>query len=354
MALPLKEALGTAVTGKPVQKKKKKPIIRWVSLGIASALVVGVIVLTVGIYAMHWESPVVSGITNIVPLPALAVNGTWKSYHDYLEAVDTLDFSLGQPSVLQASGFTEKPTPKELRIMVIDRMAKEEIVRQLAVKQSVTVSKAEVDAEVKKLTDQYGKPADVEAQIKALYRWDLATFRVKVIEPFLLRQRLQDAIGNNETLNAERASAAQAILGRVKDGKDDFATIAKEVNEDSTKNNGGDLGVIGTGELDQAIESVAFAMKPGDVSDVIKTADGFHILKLLEKIPADEKNSVGEKVHLAHIYLSVKPLDEWLYEQSKTSRVTIFLRGYAWNKDQARVVEKGASAATTGNANTTP
>lgn len=353
MALPLKPDMAIAATGLSKKKKRSMSLVRVVSFGLAGLLVVGIIVLSVGIYAFHWESSFMGGISRAVPFPALSVNGTWKSYHDYLEAVDTLDYSLGQPSVLQASGFTKKPTPKELRIMVIDRIAKEEIVRQLAAKQSVTVTKADVDAEVKKLTDQYGKPADVEAQIRQLYRWDLATFRVKVIEPFLLRQRLQDKIGSDATLNAERASAAQAILGRLKDGKEDFAAVAKEVNEDSTKSNDGNLGVIGKGELDEALETAAFAMKPGDLSDVIKTADGYHILKLIEKIPADEKSGVEEKVNLAHIFISVKPLDEWLYEQSKASKVTIFLRGYAWDKEQARVIDKD-SATTAGNANATP
>lgn len=333
--------------------KARSPMKKFIvilAVTITGVIVIGIAVSTVGMYVGHWESTIIKDVAKVLPIPALTVNGHWRSYDEYLDAVATLDYSFDQPAVLQASGYTVKPSAQELRTMVIDRMAKEEIINQIAKKRGVTVSKVDLDAEMKKLADQTGSEAEVATQVKQLYQWDLATFREKVIEPYLLRQRLQDNIADDASINADAAARAQAALVRVNAGED-FTTIAKEVNEDTTKSSGGDMGIWGTGERDTAIETAAFALDVGKTTDVIKTSDGYFILKLLEKIPADESTSTPAKVHTAQIFIAVKALDTWLFEQSKSDTVTIFLRGYTWDKDNARVVYSGKTPTTNANTN---
>lgn len=345
------KAKGTLQQNKNV--KKRSPgwwIAAIIGLVLIGVIIVGVGVVTAGVFTAQWNNTLVSFVARAVPIPALSVNGHWRSYHEYLDALVTLDYSLDQPSVLSASGYTAKPNALELKTIVIDRMAKEEVVRQLAAKRGVKVTTADVDAEMKNLTDQIGSSGDVASQIQKLYRWDVTTFREKVIQPYLLRQRLQDNIAADESINTSQAAYADQLLARVRAGED-FQTVAKEVNEDSTKSDGGDLGLFGTGELDPAIEQAAFALKAGETSGVVKTLDGYHIIKLLEKTAADEKTGQGEKVHIAHIYITVKQLDVWLFEQSKTQSIRIFLKGYSWNKDTARVVTTKTSSSNTNGSN---
>ncbi|MFH0828667.1 MAG: peptidylprolyl isomerase [Candidatus Kerfeldbacteria bacterium] len=326
--------------------KKRSPvwwiatIIGLVLIGVA---VVGTGVVAVGVYTAQWDGSLVSFVSRAIPLPAVSVNGHWRSYNEFLDAKATLHYSLDQPAVLQASGFTVKPNDIELTAVVIDRMAKEEIVRQLAAKRDVKVTKADIDAEMKNLTDQVGSSENVASQIQKLYRWDIAEFSEKVIQPYLLRQRLQDSIAVDTAINTDEAARVEQLLARVKGGED-FQTIAKEVNEDSTKSSSGDLGIFGKGELDPAIEQAAFALKISETSGIIKTLDGYHIIKLLEKVAADEKAGQGEKVHVAHIFITVEPLDVWLFEQSKSQKIAVFLKGYKWNKDTARVVTTKTSS----------
>lgn len=335
----------------PVKKPSGARLVIVVVLIVVAVLVAGLGTVAAGVYTAHWESSFVSRVARAVPLPALSVNGHWRPYSEYLDAVSTLDYSLSKPSVLQASGYTTKPSPPELRTMVLDRMAKEQIVIDLANKRGVRVAKADVDAEMARLTQQTGNSADVEAQIKELYRWDVATFRKKVIEPYVLRQKLQDNIAADKDINASKANQASQLLDRVKNGKEDFQAVARQVNEDATRNTGGEMGVFGKGERDPAIEEAAFAMQPGDISDVIRTLNGFYLIKLVDKIPADPKTSQPEKVHTIGIFLSVVPLDQWLFDQSKQQTVSMFMRGYRWNKDTARVVSSSATGSS-GNANT--
>ena len=76
---------------------------------------------------------------------------------------------------------------------------------------------------------------------------------------------------------------AEAVLTRAKAGED-FAALAKKYSEDdSNKDKGGDLDYFGRGIMAKEFEDAAFSMTPGQVSDLVKTVFGFHIIKVTDK-----------------------------------------------------------------------
>ena len=75
--------------------------------------------------------------------------------------------------------------------------------------------------------------------------------------------------------------AANAVLERLKKGEK-FAEIAKEVSLCPSKKRGGDLGTFGRGKMVKEFEKAAFALQKGQLSPVIKTKFGYHIVKQLE------------------------------------------------------------------------
>ena len=76
---------------------------------------------------------------------------------------------------------------------------------------------------------------------------------------------------------------SQKVLEKIKEGAD-FAKMAMEYSEDtSTRKEGGDLGYFKKGELLPALEREAMKLQVGEVSDLIRTEIGFHILKLLDR-----------------------------------------------------------------------
>lgn len=84
---------------------------------------------------------------------------------------------------------------------------------------------------------------------------------------------------------ADRAAAkkrAAALRDEIKGGAD-FAALARKQSEDPTSApQGGDLGFISKGEMDDAFEKAAFALAPGQLSDVVSTPYGFDIIKVTD------------------------------------------------------------------------
>ena len=72
-----------------------------------------------------------------------------------------------------------------------------------------------------------------------------------------------------------------AILDRIKKGNK-FSAIAKEVSICPSKKRGGDLGTFGRGQMVKEFESAAFALEKGQISGIVKTQFGYHIIKRLE------------------------------------------------------------------------
>src|SRR4030042_351634 len=78
----------------------------------------------------------------------------------------------------------------------------------------------------------------------------------------------------------------EALLSRIKGGED-FAAIAKEKSQCPSSANGGDLGFFSKGDMVEPFEEAVFSIKPGEISNIVETQFGYHIIKLTDK--KDEK-----------------------------------------------------------------
>jgi peptidyl-prolyl cis-trans isomerase C len=120
---------------------------------------------------------------------------------------------------------------------------------------------------------------------------------------------------------------AETLLKDIKGGKD-FAELAKTNSTCPSKAQGGDLGFFGKGQMVPAFENAAFALKPGEVSNVVETQFGYHIIKVTEKKGAgvtkfdDVKDKIVAYLKNMKIQKGVSDYVAQLKEKAKIEKVT--------------------------------
>jgi peptidyl-prolyl cis-trans isomerase C len=89
----------------------------------------------------------------------------------------------------------------------------------------------------------------------------------------------------DEAKKTEARKKIESVQGKLKKG-DEFADVAKEYSEGPSKSRGGDLGYFKRGQMVKPFEDAAFSMNVDQVSGVVETQFGYHIIKVTDKKPA--------------------------------------------------------------------
>lgn len=285
--------------------------------GAGGVLVIFLAVFAVLIYSYKSTSQVVQGVSKVVPYPAERVNSRFVSYSEFLFELGSLrhycDYS-------KRNNLPQEPVcgdDKKAREGVLDQLKETAVVKALVEKYDVKVTKKELDEQVKLLTESTGGEAKVRQALRDVYGWTLDDLRRKV-EYQLKRQKLGEKIAGDDSLNAQAKARAEEILAKVKAGED-FAELAKTNSQDiGSAASGGDLDFFGKGKMVAEFEAVAFALQPGQVSDVVKTKFGYHIIKVTEK--------KDDQVRASHILIKSVDFEQYLKEQIDKAKVTQFIK----------------------------
>lgn len=135
---------------------------------------------------------------------------------------------------------------------------------------------------------------------------------------------------------------AEEVLARLKKGED-FTELARQYSDDPSAARGGDLGIMQRGDLVREFEEVAFNLEPGEISDIVQTRFGLHIIKLNQKM--------GEKINASHILfrLDTSPEDEQatiekleqLKQRIQAGEITFAEAADKYSKDPSTVSKGG-------------
>ena len=127
-----------------------------------------------------------------------------------------------------------------------------------------------------------------DERILARYEKEKSTYQIPE-----KRQARHILFKADKTSTAEQHAAqlknAEDALAKARAGKD-FSTLAKNLSEDTSKTRGGDLGAFAQGRMVKEFDDAVFSMQPGAISDIVKTAFGYHIIKLEKILPATTRS----------------------------------------------------------------
>ncbi|MBU0908414.1 MAG: SurA N-terminal domain-containing protein [Proteobacteria bacterium] len=108
------------------------------------------------------------------------------------------------------------------------------------------------------------------------------------------RRALHIILKTTEQDKQTRRAEIEKILAKAKAGED-FAALARQYSEDGSATQGGDLGFFGRGQMVKPFEDAAFGLQKGEISDIVETQFGFHIIKLEDIQPANITPLTGAK-----------------------------------------------------------
>jgi peptidyl-prolyl cis-trans isomerase D len=157
------------------------------------------------------------------------------------------------------------------------------------VRQDITVPEVDVQAFYNQNIQQYQTPAQVRAS------------------HILLKLEGKD--------EKQVQALAEDVAKKAKAPGADFAALAKQYSEDDSNNTtGGDLDYFGRGRMVAEFEQAAFAMKPGEISNPVKTAFGYHIIKVVENKPDTTRP-------LAEVRVEIEDQLKWQKAQAEAEKI---------------------------------
>jgi len=131
------------------------------------------------------------------------------------------------------------------------------------------------------------KPVIPDEQVEAFYRQNFNRYSIpeqRSARHILIKTSEDDT----EDILTEKLGRAEQIVELARSGEN-FAELAKQYSEGPTGPKGGDLGFFGRGQMVKSFEDAAFSLNEGEISDIVETQFGFHIIKLEKIKPAYTK-----------------------------------------------------------------
>lgn len=158
---------------------------------------------------------------------------------------------------------------------------------ELGVTDEFLKSQAKTNLLIQAYQNKFNEETKVsESEMEKYYEENKDSYKVDEVEASHILIKTTDDDGNAMS-DAEKKKAkakAEKILKEVKNGGD-FAELAKKYSEDpGSAENGGSLGTFGKGQMVEPFEEAAFSMEPGEISDLVETDYGYHIIKVTDKI----------------------------------------------------------------------
>jgi parvulin-like peptidyl-prolyl isomerase len=252
------------------------------------------------------------------------------------------------------------PVEKEQKINEIERsylnsMIDIKLQLQEAVRLRIMVSSAETQNAVRDIKKKYNLTDEGLLEHLRADNLSLEEYKIRLSEQILVSkivqykfmdsilvsdEEIQEYLENNQErfredekikirqilfVNENGQQKAQEVMKRIQEGED-FAKLAKEFSDDSSRAFGGDLGYVSRGSVMKEIEDVAFSLKVGEISEPFLSSKGIHIIKIDDRLEGGISEQASEKIKALLFEKAYQSkYEDWLKELRENAYIEITL-----------------------------
>jgi len=307
-----------------------------------------------------WAAPPMSTLSQAASSKIATVNGTAITQADFDREVQ-----LAQRRFASSGRSPEDSELLALKKEILENLINRELLYQECQNKGIKVEKTTINEQYELLKKRFPHETDFkdalsrlnlsEAEMKSQIERDLAIQQL-ITEKFVQKVTITDKetkayydshpqgfrrpeqvrvshilISVDQTADqAQKAAARKKIedIQKKLNKGEDFAALAREFSQCPSGSRGGDLGYLGRRQLVKPIEEVAFALPPGQVSDIVESPFGYHLIKVIEKRPETLRGYEEIKVKLQEYLkqqLVGKQVDLYIEELKGKANVERFL-----------------------------
>jgi len=261
-------------------KARFKSYLKFGLTAIIILYIIGGVTFGVRLYKQKRYEKIDRIASNIYPFPVANAGQSILFAHEFENKVSWAKKFSGKMQVKMPDNYSQS---------ILDDMISDALARQEASRLKIKVTRKDVDSTYSSAVAGIGSESQAEEFIKTNYGMSIAQFKT-LLEPKIALQKIRDQefVGVKfRHILVKDDKKAEEVLKKVKDGGK-FEDLAKEYSEDQSSKDDG--GLVAGGEyiyrdsgLPESLANELFKMKKGDVSGIVKSDLGNHILKLEDK-----------------------------------------------------------------------
>ncbi len=264
-----------------------------------------------------------------------------------------------------ATGMIDSTRSESFNLRLLDQMIDRKLIEQDATASGVTIPDTLVTNVLDQFVRQFGGEEQVD-QLLAPMGLTRPDFRDAIHRDLLIRKFVEERITSSITISdsdsrafydqnpsmfagvdsvrvshiilmshetdteqqrIDRRHQLESIRQRALDG-DNFAALARQYSQDNVAQAGGDLGYFPRGMMVKPFEDAAFSLKKGQVSDIVETQFGLHIIKCVDKRPAREVPYEEARESIDAMLRQRSSSDELKYRLQKNRDAAIIVRSF--------------------------
>jgi parvulin-like peptidyl-prolyl isomerase len=296
--------------------KGNKQII-FIVVSIVVFLVCSLGVIGLGTYQFRWDNKFVNTIVRVFSFPAAIVDGQIVKYTDWQAEVKAV--------ALWSAKQKTNSTTAQIERDVLEKQIYDVLLRKLARRYDVEITQSDIDAKIAEIANQVGDQAKLVENVRDYFGWDMSQFTKYIVRSEILQSKLAD-IAKNEKVVKEAEKEANDVLRKVKRGDKSFKELVQLYSDDKgSVEKGGELDWFPRGVMVKEFEDIAFSLPVGEVSGLVKTQYGYHIIVVEEKTEEDVEKGVKAQVRAKHILIAPQTFTEFLNKYRNQAKVYKFV-----------------------------